>query len=213
MINKLEGVLTRNSSPEEQPKEKKIKILDDKSETPEVPAVVRSPIWVKFGKQLKLAKCHRESGKRLTDLHINFIQEIIKNQFQLTELQSTLLQHSQKIPSCSLQIIFCRSNYWIAVSTIKATKEGTVIVYDSLYDELDDSTKKTVQFLFSDKIIEVVPVQKQFGYNDCGLFVIANAVQLAKGLNPSNIHFSQHLMRSHLIKCCEEIKMSSFPTL
>ena len=174
-----------------------------------------STLWVKFGKRLSLDKTQREeveSGKRLTDMHISFAQELLKSQFQITGLQSTLLQHSHRTPCCSLQIIFCRSDHWIVASTIKS-KEGTVNVYDSLFDELDDSTEKTVQFLFPNKTIQVVPVQKQCGYDDCGLVAIANAVQLARGHDPLKAHYSQYLMRTHLIKCYEELKMTPFPTV
>ena len=64
-----------------------------------------STLWVKFGKQLSLDKTQREeieSGKRLTDMHISFAQELLKSQFQITGLQSTLLQHSHRTPCCSL---------------------------------------------------------------------------------------------------------------
>lgn len=92
-------------------------------------------------------------------------------------------------------------------STLKA---DVVCVYDSLYDDLDHSTMETVQFQFSNKTIQVVPSQKQLGFDDCGVFAIANAVHLAKGGDPADAKFSQNLMRSHLIKCFEELKMTTF---
>ncbi len=86
-------------------------------------------------------------------------------------------------------------------------------MYDSLYDELDESTVETIRFLFEKKTIQMVPVQKQHGCDDCDLFAIANAVHLARSDDPSKVNYSQNLMRSHLIKCYEELKMTKFPTI
>ena len=54
-------------------------------------------------------------------------------------------------------------------------------------------------------------VQKQCGGDDCGLFAIANAVQLAKKQNPTEVNFYQYVMRAHLISCFEKGKMTTFP--
>ena len=55
-------------------------------------------------------------------------------------------------------------------------------VYDSLYDSIDEDTQKNIKFLFKDESIkvEMIKVQKQCGGDDCGLYAIANAMQLAK---------------------------------
>ena len=55
-------------------------------------------------------------------------------------------------------------------------------------------------------------VQKQCGGDDCGLFAIANAVQLAKKLDPVQVKFHQYQMRAHLLNCFEKGKMTTFPT-
>ena len=194
-----------------EPMPKKMKLLDQPLE---FASDNKKPIiWVKFGKQ-RLEKMHREeieTGKRLSDIHISFAQELIKAQFQIVGLQSPLLQNSRKTPGCCLQIVFCRSNHWIVASTIKGS-EGKVCVYDSLYDELDDSSMETIQFLFDKKTIEMVAVQKQHGCDDCGLFAIANAVHLAKGHDPSKANYSQALMRCHLI-VFKSLKCSNFQLL
>ena len=57
---------------------------------------------------------------------------------------------------------------------------NAVNIYDSLYDSVDEKSLKIIQQLFGVKEVRVVPVQKQQGFNDCGLFAIAYAVYLAK---------------------------------
>ena len=87
-------------------------------------------------------------------------------------------------------------------------------VYDSLYDSVDEDTQKTIKFLFKDELIkvEVIKVQKQSVGDDCGLFAIANAVQLAKKRDLSQAKCYQYQMRSHLINCFEKGKMTNFPS-
>ena len=87
-------------------------------------------------------------------------------------------------------------------------------VYDSLYDSVDEDTLKSIKFLFKDESIRVKmsEVQKQYGGDDCGLFAIVNAVQLAKKWDPAQVKFYQYQMRAHLISCFEKDKMTTFPT-
>lgn len=55
-------------------------------------------------------------------------------------------------------------------------------------------------------------IQKQRAINDCGVFSIANAVQLAKRSDPAKINYIQWKMKSHLIKCFSQSKLPSFPS-
>ena len=171
--------------------------------------------WVKLGKS-SLSKFDREQiddGSQLNDKHINHAQAMIKSQFSLEGLQCTLFQTTQQPSHNEIQIIHSRGNHWIVASTLLSEKEY-VNIYDSLYDSLDEDTVKSVKFLFKDESIKVqmTKVQKQCGGDDCGLFAIANAVQLAKKCDPAKVKFRQYQMRSHLINCFEKGKMTSFPT-
>ena len=87
-------------------------------------------------------------------------------------------------------------------------------VYDSLCDSVDEDTLKSIKVLFKDDSIKVQlsEVQKQCGGDDCGLFAIANTVQLAKKCDPAKVKYHQYQMRSHLINCFEKGKMTTFPT-
>ena len=91
------------------------------------------------------------------------------------------------------------------------SEPNTVNVYDSLYDSIDEESLKIIQQLFGIVEVHMAPVQKQQGFSDCGLFAIAYAVQLAKKHKPEGVFFHQPQMRSHLVNCLSQGKMSSFP--
>ena len=79
-------------------------------------------------------------GEELTDLEINFAQQLLKEQFQhINGLRSTLLlERDMKISSKNrLQIIFCKERkHWVVATTISCI-DGEVKVYDSLFQYLD----------------------------------------------------------------------------
>lgn len=182
-------------------------------------------LWVRFGK-LSLMRVQRneiELGHRLKDYHINFAQAIIKDQFSIEGLQCTLLQKTHQTLNNRLQIIHSRGNHWI-VACVLFSEVGSVNVYDSLYDTLDDETIVVIKYLFNNENINIkmIKVQKQKGYDDCGLFAIANTVQLAKKYvakteafankcDPGMVKYQQSVMRSHLVNCFEKTKMTGFP--
>ena len=172
-----------------------------------------SSTWVKFGR-VSLTFSDRDEiagGFQLNDKHINYAQSILKCQFSIQGLQSTLLQATSKPRANELQIVHSRGNHWITASTI-LSKPNAVNVHDSLYDFVDEESLKIIQQLFGVKEVHVVPVQKQQGFSDCGLFAIAYAVHLAKKRNPEKAYFYQSQMRSHFINCLSQGKMSSFPS-
>ena len=90
-------------------------------------------------------------GEELTDLEINFAQQLLKEQFQhINELQSTLLlEKDMKISSKNrLEIIFCNERkQWVVATTISCIN-GEVKVYDSLFQYLDQSSLKCIEELF-----------------------------------------------------------------
>ena len=51
----------------------------------------------------------------------------------------------------------------------------------------------------------------QSGQADCSLFAIAFVTALSHGLHPGAYICEQNLMRSHLLKCFENGKLSMFP--
>ena len=58
---------------------------------------------------------------------------------------------------------------------------------------------------------KVAKCQKQVGAHDCGLFAIANAVEILTNHHVENVIFDQTKMRNHLVTCFEEGKLTPFP--
>ena len=146
-------------------------------------------------------------GEKLSDLHMDLAQSILKNQFpgfrglQMTVLQTKKQNNIESNPGNRLQIIHSRGDHWIAASNVGC--ENKVNVYDSAYSHLDEETKKVVCNLFQTKAdkIEIKTLQKQVGGTDCGLFSIAALTAIAFNQDPSEIIFCQEEMRSHLATC------------
>ena len=59
---------------------------------------------------------------------------------------------------------------------------------------------------------ELVPIHRQTGGQDCGVYAIAILTALAFCHDPAKIKFNQSAMRLHLIKCLEMGAFSPFPT-
>ena len=148
-------------------------------------------------------------------MHVNFAQALLKQQHNtISGLGSSLLLPSVKspLPTPSLQIMHCRGNHWLVVSTIGCSA-GAVKVYDSLYSSLDKATEGLICKVFAADAanIRIEQGPKQSGVKDCGLFAIATATLLAAGENPASIAFIQCDMRAHLLKCFEAFHLSPFP--
>ena len=151
---------------------------------------------------IKLMEADRNvitSGEQLTDNHINFVQLVLKKQFdKLLGLQSTVLLSKLKAPLPStdaLQVIHSRGNHWIVASMIGCSS-GEVMVFDSLYSSTDQTTMKLILHLFGQNIkmkLEMSP--QQHGIKDCGIFAIATCTctSLAYGDHPSCVTFDQML--------------------
>ena len=160
-------------------------------------------------------------GEELTDLEINFAQQLLKQQCQHSNgLCSTLLQEKgSKLTKDSVknraQIIYCQNRkHWVVATTINS-ECNTIKVYDSLFRYLDQDSLQTIENLFQydDVIPEVKMMQcrKQVGGKDCGIYAIAFSVALALGVNPSRQTFKQDMMRAHLVNCFKKECFSLFP--
>ena len=171
---------------------------------------------------LQLSKADEKKlveGGWLNDKHMEFAQCLLKQQFpSLGGLQSTLLQcrkETQKGISRGVQIVHSRGNHWIVVSTINC-KQREVLVFDSLYTSIDESTKAIITSVFQAPdngtlTIRYVNTQKQADTNDCGLFAIASATAIAFGSDPSNHIYHQGEMRPHLHQCFVKGLLTQFP--
>ena len=160
-------------------------------------------------------------GEELTDLEINFAQQLLKEQFHhINGLQSTLLQDkdaktSKESSKNRLQIIFCKERkHWVVATNINCI-HGEVKVYDSLFQYLDPTSLKSIEKLFEqDNVspqIKMSQCRKQKGSKDCGVYSIAFATAIAFGQNPSRQNFKQEEMRAHLVNCFNKNYISVFP--
>ena len=108
----------------------------------------------------------------------------------------------------------CASQHHWTITTTIGSKGNNVLVFDSIFGNVDEQTKKVIFNLFqssSAKKLRVVNSQKQKGSKDCGLFAIAFATALAYGQNPSKLKYDQSSMRSHLAHCFHKGKLVPFP--
>ena len=192
---------------------------DEKNNKPDdsVVSVDSTECWVRFGSiVLSFAeKVVITSCQELNDLHINFAQEIFKQQSPYkTGFNSTLLVSSrhEEVRRCpEIQILHVRNNHWCVASSIMSA-DGVVVMYDSLYDSLDSSTLDTLQWLYGQgSRFHVANISKQNGIKDCGLYAIAIAVLLINKVDPHKVRFVQEKMRDHLITCFEAQYISFFP--
>ncbi len=210
---------TTTPSPEPQQPSKRRKV-DDDSDVVDVDAFVpnkgdTSKPWLTF-RGVDLTDADRvaiDSGSWLNDNHINFAQALLQEQFSTTlGLKSTqgLAKHQQPPyrNSKALQIIHCRGNHWMVVSSLGCPAK--VDVFDSLFSSVDPSTTKLVTQLFGeDASIEKACGPNQVGGDDCGVFAIATCTSLAHGCQPRE--FDRQHMRAHLLKCFENFCLTLFP--
>jgi len=117
-------------------------------------------------------------------------------------------------------------NHWVffklkvTLTNINNHDEGKWLVFDSLNDskyvkELKlhiNKIEKVVNSEITGRIEAYsVNMQQQNGINDCGLFAIACAFELANNKNPAEIMFDQSKMRDHFDECINENIITSFP--
>ena len=154
----------------------------------------------------------------LSDIPVNTVQTLLKKQFpNFNGLQPTICQQRNQpveivVDTNKLQIIHCRGNHWVAVSSV-GCKNDSVYVFDSLYTFLDETTKQVVSRQFHARCIIMQPMQKQLGRTDCGLFALAVITAICHGKDPFQMHFKQEEMRDHLLKCFKDKYMTLFPCI
>lgn len=153
-------------------------------------------------------------GVRLSDIHINMAQKLLKDQFcSLNGLESTLFQ--AKEVSRTEEMV--KNKLQIMATTINSCK-GEILVIDSIFKSVDSETRRTINMLFkhagTTKTLDIrlLNSQKQKGSNDCGLFAIAFATAFAHGKGMEKLRFRQESLRAHLVRCFCINKLTMFPT-
>lgn len=120
-----------------------------------------------------------------------------------------------------VQMMNFGGEHWITISNIHDTTHGSVSIYDSIYNSLPQSSapkflKQVACLIRTTKPqmdIKWVNTEHQRGSADCGLFAIAYAEILCRGVQPETVVLNQPLMRQHLINCFQAGKLIPFPTV
>ena len=104
--------------------------------------------------------------------------------------------------------------HWVLSSTMGGLP---IKIYDSLPSESPsrDLIHQLTNLYFPGEVsaeeVVQIPVQRQEGAQDCGIFAICFAVSLLHGQDVSRLRYDQSKMRSHLITCLQKKKITPFP--
>ena len=103
--------------------------------------------------------------------------------------------------------------HWV----VSQSNGQSVIVYDSVYPGMTRPLHDQLVYVYKSLAkrcllhVSLRCCQKQAGFVECGLFAIANAVALAKGIYPGAVIFEQNQMHHHLQQCLEQKEFTMFP--
>ena len=164
--------------------------------------------WIQIGKLLLTSKDKLAitGGKTLSDIHITAAQKLLSTQYpHLNGFLNTLCHEKKTLPTIRdvIQIINLKDNHWAVFSTyapwISSSYENTIWYYDSAYSGLPTKSEVTISHLVSECssnqfTVHIMPVAKQLGVIDCGLYSIAIATAIASGTDPTTIIFRQDEM-------------------
>ena len=144
--------------------------------------------------------------------------ELLFNQYpELKGLQDPVCGQKtfKSVYGDSMQIHHDGVNHWVLSVALK----GKIYIYDSLNCTTTENLQRQLSecykgFIVDNKLIVEFPsIGRQLGGNDCGLFVIAFAVDIANGESPENFFYRRSEMRKHFLDCIEIEELLPFPRL
>ncbi|MGH0133822.1 UNVERIFIED_CONTAM: hypothetical protein FKN15_008538 [Acipenser sinensis] len=127
-------------------------------------------------------------GDWLVDEHIDAAQALLASQFKdIQGFQTAVALHAGNAGGSMatygklfVQLLNINQTHWVTVSKVSVPFNDVARVYDSLGVSVTQNLKQTVAALLycQESFIEIqhMAVQQQSGSNDCGLFIIANAL-------------------------------------
>ena len=164
-----------------------------------------------------------ESGEWINDNIVFAVMKILERQTMTKGIVGwQCTQHSKALsfkafpPGSQFIQLFHIGNHWVTASNVTCDSD-TVRIYDSKrYSKVPSLfLKKQICSLLRPKskhlFFDTMNVQPQDNGNDCGLFAIAYATELANRHDPTRCHWSTGSLRSHLLSCFEKQSMSQFP--
>ena len=165
------------------------------------------------------------SNQWVNDNIINAAQKLLQrlSNDAIKGWQSPQLCKTQFVPlppfARFVQILHVSEDHWVTVTNIRpggTISNDTAFIYDSLLRKgLRMETKKQIASLMRPKAqllwFELMNIQMQANYNDCGLYAIACATEIVQERDPCKASFVASSMREHIIKCFEDREMKAFP--
>ncbi|CAH1251049.1 PKD1L3 [Branchiostoma lanceolatum] len=165
---------------------------------------------------------HLVVGKILTYNHIHAAQSLLRRQYPaLKGLENPTIGLYEvgfaKMTGKGLQIHHSDNMHWV----LSSYTDGQVCLYDSLGVAMTKSLQIQLcqsYAAFADHEANVLAVllpevQRQWNADDCGLYAIAWAVDIAEGQDVSRVVYDDRKMRSHLQMCFKEGNLTPFPRL
>lgn len=199
------------------------------AETTDPKSNEKQNVWVKIEKLLLTEKDKFDiaNGRRISDVHISAAQLLLRASFpHLNGLQATCYQLTKHLDNVTnfIQVLHVNKNHWAVVSSTPPHPPHNdsqcpyVNYYDSSYSKMPENAERIISFLLAGNSINkltvnCIPISKQTGSSDCGLYAIAVATSLAHGIDPQTQDFRQNEMRQHLIQCISNKKMTVFPII
>ena len=117
------------------------------------------------------------------------------------------------------QFVRTTDRNFIQIMNIAGNHKDAVVIYDSLYENIDASVKekfvKQMAYMIAptskEMYLEWADIQKQVRGSDCGLFAIAVATNLCCGVLLQECFWHQSRRRKHLCDCFDKGVMFEFP--
>ena len=157
------------------------------------------------------------NGEDLCDNLINAAMKLLNRDIPHVSFQSSTL-HGNMLEYCPFETIHVHHNgqgHFCTSSSIG----GVVTLYDSLKQPPTSELLTQITSLYSPdpSIVPQINITriecKQKGVNDCGLFALAYAVDIAEGRNPAKFKYDQEKFRDHLFNCFMAHKLMPFPKI
>ena len=160
-------------------------------------------------------------GDWLSANHISAAQHLLRKAFPSQHgLQDThyLAEKNEWLssPKKFVQVLFIPPGHWACLSN-KFCASDEVDLFDSLHTlpiadgSIAKQASRILQSNSPSMVINVINVQRQDNYSDCGLFALAMAYDLCSNIDPSKSGHVQARMREHMCDCYENENISPFP--
>ncbi|XP_041347242.1 uncharacterized protein LOC121367189 [Gigantopelta aegis] len=154
----------------------------------------RSSKWVPKFKLNESDRCDILNGAWLSDRVIDACHMLITESTGIQN-QSTLLKQTAFKPMDTTVQILHDHDHWVTVS---GSKDGIQFADSIPSHPITDNIKRQMKEIFKNRL--------NTDGNDCGVFAIANAFQLAQDMSPS-VKYNIANIRNHILKCIEDRKM------